>query len=487
MGPLPGPRWSTKALAASAVITNLVFSGVIFGWAPLKLLLEKDGVYRDLCLHQEHPSLSFTDVHRAPGVTPSFSAGNNSAQSSCAAKEAAFSAIFSVAGVVAQLAGFACGSMTDQLDPRLTVSLGGLLVSVCIYLLGVLDPSPDQLYLLPSVYGALTFGGMILLFSSFSVSFVWQQQQNLLLTAANTAFDASAAMTLILLQLYDTGIPRGTLFTGYAACALVLTAIQVSLWCDNASSLVAAKKHDASDSDAPVDETPAGVREEYADGSAPLLTDHTDTGPSSTGPPQLQLLQHVRRREFVFLVIFASVHILRSVLYLGTNGMLLKSYGDDAKNYLYTRIFSLSLPACVIYIPVIPWTISTYGWRNVFHLINAIGLTWNLLALVPVLPVQVVAGIVYTCFRAYIFSCFIGFCAYTYGPNVSGRLYGVVTFISGFASALQYPAVSWTLTTGGGNFTYLYAAMACAVIPTTLLVFWCFRGVQAVRSNSMDV
>ena len=41
---------STVALVVLTLTTNLLFSGFIFGWASLRLLLDKDGVYKDLCV-----------------------------------------------------------------------------------------------------------------------------------------------------------------------------------------------------------------------------------------------------------------------------------------------------------------------------------------------------------------------------------------------------------------------------------------------------
>lgn len=40
---------ATVALVTLSLLTNLLFSGMVFGWAPLKLMLDKDGVYGALC------------------------------------------------------------------------------------------------------------------------------------------------------------------------------------------------------------------------------------------------------------------------------------------------------------------------------------------------------------------------------------------------------------------------------------------------------
>ena len=393
--------------------------------------------------------------------------------SSCPAKETAFAGIFTVAGVVAQVSGIICGSISDTFDPRVTVALGGTLVTVGIFLLGFLDPSPDQLYLLPLVYGFLTFGGMTLLFSSFSASFLWRSRQGLILTASNTFFDASAVTPLILLQIYDAGVPRGPLFAGAAAILAAIIVARLVLWFDNVSILQAAKGQGGSGSsrDGASSETtatdiaePLIVSAEESDGSLPEITPLDDECSPKT------VLQSIRSKEFLLLVVFGCVHVFRQVVFLGTNGNLLSNYGDDQAGFIYTKIFSLSLPTGMLYTPLISWLFGAYGWRTVFQACNAIGLAWNLLALIPVLPLQVLTGLVFTCYRALLFSTLVTFCTETFGASTSGRLYGVANLASGVFSSLQYPAVHLTYSLADGDLKYLYAIMAVAVVPLMLLV-----------------
>ena len=362
--------------------------------------------------------------------------------------------------------------MSDTFDPRVTVALGGTLVTAGIFLLGFLDPSPDELYLLPLVYGLLTFGGMTLLFSSFSASFLWRSRQGLILTASNTFFDASAVTPLVLLQLYDAGVPRGALFAGAAAILAAIIVARLVLWFDNVCILKAAKGQGSSRSDgASSAEATTAIAEPLISSSA------AESGGSA--PPEITalddecspktVLQSIRTKEFLLLVVFGCVHVFRQVVFLGTNGNLLSSYGDDQAGFLYTKIFSLSLPTGMLYTPLISWLFGAYGWRAVFQACNAIGLAWNLLALVPVLPLQVLTGLVFTCYRALLFSTLVTFCTETFGASTSGRLYGVANLASGVFSSLQYPAVHLTYSLAGGDLKYLYAIMAVAVVPLMLL------------------
>lgn len=406
-----------------------------------------------------------------PRIAASLGAASNEVPTTCAAKETAFANIFATAGAVAQLAGVACGYLTDKMDPRATITMGGVLASGSLYVMGHVNPTPGQLYLLPAAYGILTLGGMVLLFSSFQGSFLWSRRQSIILTAANTFFDASAAAPLLLLQLYDAGLSRGTVLTAWAVLLAVACALQVVLWYGRASALKAAKNpKDAAPGYSP-DGEPAAE-----EGGEPLLAEQIsengnegDTAVGQAGGSMTSMPDAVRSKEFVFMCLCMAVNVFRSCIYLGTNGTLLAGLGDREHNYLYTRIFSLTLPAGVMCIPLISWTISLLSWRNVFHAINAIGLGWNLLALVPLLPLQALTGMIYTVFRAYLFSSIVGYCTSTFGASVSGRVYGLTTLMAGIFSTLQYPAMNLTFNSLGGDLRYLYGAMAVAVLPVVLL------------------
>ena len=124
----------------------------------------------------------------------------------------------------------------------------------------------------------------------------------------------------------------------------------------------------------------------------------------------------------MFLVAYPCVHVFREVVFLGTIGNLLSSYGDRYIDFRYTRIFSLLLPTGMLYTPLISWLFDTFTWRAVFQICSVIGLTWNVMALVPVLPLQVLTGLVFTCFRALLFSSLISFCTDNFGASTSGRI-----------------------------------------------------------------
>eukprot|EP00873_Tetraselmis_striata_P029781 jgi/Tetstr1/450045/TSEL_037092.t1 len=448
-------RAPTVALVATTLATNLLFSGLIFGWGPIKLLLSQDGVYRDLCPE---------DQGGADGAV--LSAG------SCLARESAFARIYSTAGVVAQLSGVACGAISDHFGPQATIALGGSLVSSCLLGLGWLDPPAEQAWLLVAVYAVLTFGCFLLLFSSFSCAFIWRAQQATILTCANVFFDASASVSLLLYQLYDTaGLSRGPLLTGYAALAATAAAAQILLWVPNTAMLRAAKQA------APGGEAPAQQQGDAEGAEQPLLQ-----GEQGTQGQQQQggggLWAQLRSADFAFLATFGAAHVFRSIVFMGTFSSLLWQYGDEVAGYRYTKLFSAELPTCVLFIPAVSWTLRHCSWATTFQIINVVGLAWNGLAFVPWLPAQAATGVLYVAFRAFLFSCLFGFCASTFGAATAGRVYGFSNLVASAAVTLQLPVVEATYRYAGGDFRYLYAAMAVLVLPLLLLTHCAMRPKQ---------
>lgn len=264
---------------------------------------------------------------------------------------------------MAQLSGVACGAISDHFGPQATIALGGSLVSSCLLGLGWLDPPAEQAWLLVAVYAVLTFGCFLLLFSSFSCAFIWRAQQATILTCANVFFDASASVSLLLYQLYDTaGLSRGPLLTGYAALAATAAAAQILLWVPNTAMLRAAKQA------APGGEAPAQQQGDAEGAEQPLLQGEQGT------PRQQQQQQgggglwaQLRSADFAFLATFGAAHVFRSIVFMGTFSSLLWQYGDEAAGYRYTKLFSAELPTCVLFIPAVSWTLRHCSWATTFQ------------------------------------------------------------------------------------------------------------------------
>merc|ERR1712196_126598 len=67
-------------------------------------------------------------------------------------------------------------------------------------------------------------------------------------------------------------------------------------------------------------------------------------------------------------------------------------------------IFTASLPASVLFAPVVSWLIDKHGIAATLHVVNGLGCLYALAALVPSLNFQLVTFVIYTNYRALLFS-----------------------------------------------------------------------------------
>ena len=91
--------------------------------------------------------------------------------------------------------------------------------------------------------------------------------------------------------------------------------------------------------------------------------------PTLFAPPPPPLIP----AEFIFVSCFGGLHLVKSNFYLGAAKDILERLGDGEHDYLFTRIFTASLPASLVFVPLISWVESKYGPRRSFALVNAIG------------------------------------------------------------------------------------------------------------------
>ena len=82
---------------------------------------------------------------------------------------------------------------------------------------------------------------------------------------------------------------------------------------------------------------------------------------------------------------------------------------------------------------------------------NVLGVVYNLMAMVPSLPLQSVVSFVFACYRAFLYAIISAFFAKTFGLANLGTLIGIVFSTGAIVNLLEYPAVSLTNEYLGGN------------------------------------
>lgn len=370
-------------LIPAVLASSFLVSGIVFGWAPLLLILRSDGT---------------VDAVGESSLTLAYTCG-----------VAAQTGMALVAGTLADLQG-----------PKVTSAIGTALVCIGLVLFGAVPNSVT----VPVGYSFIGGGACINYFASFAVAFIDPSRQALILSSLNALFDAASSVFYAMYLLYQyAGVSRRTLFLGYSVLVALLGVMLFVLW---------GRQQRNSESPEPQDQE---VQE---------LAEQTDSDDPALAPPSLEGLP-IRRQlgsaQFLFSAVFGIAHILRSNIFLGTMGDYLHELGDGDQGNALTSIFSISLSCTVFAIPLISCSLERLGTIQTMNIVNVLGTVSYLPLLVKKLWWQVVPCMLYPIYRGFLYAALTTFVAQAFGPRSVGRVFGCICLMSAAFQMVQYPLV----------------------------------------------
>ncbi|KAJ0411786.1 hypothetical protein ATCC90586_006745 [Pythium insidiosum] len=459
------------ALVVVVLLSDLLFTGIVFGWAPMLLLLLEDEQFHELCVDGE------------PGD------GGDGLLAPCAAQENRLNLIFALAAVTTNAASLPVGVFLDRCGPTVTTVVAGVVEVSALLLLAVADSREFDVFV--PAYILLALGGCLTMMASYPASFVVPQHQTAVLAAISCLFDGSSVVFLVLYSLRTVfRLPRRALLIGFAVLAAGVYALLTVLWYltehvvrrDDARETVGLLLEKEIPRNSPVSDKAAKqlLKTHYVDYGTlneEMLSKSMDadeihalyrSGVIETKLNDMSIRHQLRTFEFAFLLCFASVHVFRTSLYIGSASKVLLNYGDGDRDFLYTKIFSLILPLGFVFVPAIDYVVERRGLTLSLLLTNAIGVLYNALVLVPVLPLQCATFAVFTGFRAFLYAVLSAFTAKTFGLRNLGTLLGIVFSVGSVVSLLEYPAVSLSNSLAHGDLSTTYwlsLALCVALFP----------------------
>ncbi|PWY77065.1 MFS transporter Fmp42 [Aspergillus heteromorphus CBS 117.55] len=191
-----------------AVMYCLFAAGIIFGFAAIKPVLIKEGVYRSECSQDELDGGS--DV--------------------CYGQELRLNLMFTIAAVVTNVSALPVGTILDAYGPQVCGIIGSVSLAVGTLLFGLAPKVSFDAYLPGYVFVAL--GGPFIFISSFHLSNAFPTRSGLILSMLTGAFDASSALFLIFRLLYEnTGgaFTPSRFFLAYLVVPIVILAAQLTV------------------------------------------------------------------------------------------------------------------------------------------------------------------------------------------------------------------------------------------------------------------
>jgi MFS transporter, LAT3 family, solute carrier family 43, member 3 len=485
----PALRLTTNILA---LISVFFFSGIIFGWAPLELLLLQEGQYSEVC--------PIDDGGDGGGggdtVDPTDAGGGNDDDSgtdsttSCAEQRNKLSFIFTMAQFTLSFSSLPVGFVLDKISKSKFILLTALIEMIGLISFGLSESSsssgskPD-LFLFG--YCCMALGGCMSMLGAFPASFLLPRYQAGILASISCLFDGSSAVFFGFLNLYQNGngMTRQSMFFIWAFfCGLNYVALSYCWYlCEerNWQRVVQEESDEANDDD---DDADAGEHDDDDDDDS---QDEAEKPTEASSSVLAQYLDRIHRLnmhdwpvsrqvftpEFALALIFASIHMLRCNYFIMTVDGFLWSIGDT--KFVYAKQFSWMLPCGIIFVPVIEYTLTHWGVVSTLHLANFIGFVFGVLSLIPFLPLQVVNFGVFTCFRAYLYATLNTVVAITFGVQTMGRMIGCTFATAAVVSLAQYPAILLTETVFEGNFTPMNTVMlGLCVLPFSMALWYVY-------------
>ncbi|KAF2749870.1 MFS general substrate transporter [Sporormia fimetaria CBS 119925] len=199
---------STVKRLAQVITTVLACwfaSGIVFGFAALKPILVKEGVFRDLCEPDELDA----------GVEI------------CFKQDLRLNFFFSLASTTANVSALPIGYMLDRYGPMVCFLFGSLCLSIGSILMSLAFRIPDfDGYTIGNFFLAL--GGSAIFLPSFQIANAFPQHAGTIVATVTGAFDASAAVFLFYRLAYDASEGRFKPDTFFLLYLVVPVAIAIA-------------------------------------------------------------------------------------------------------------------------------------------------------------------------------------------------------------------------------------------------------------------
>jgi len=371
-----GANLSKRQIGALGVLSTqaLLFSGITFGWSSLQTLLQKEGFYA--CAT---PSSAPTNSEK----------GDDSLRENCHSQTLRFAFAYTLAQFCHVFVGLPVGYLLD--DERVGVigtgTIGLTLIAAGSVVIAAANPVTGSGLILPGVV-LIGVGGPAVFFPLLRRAEAFPGLEAQVTTLMNALFDASAAVFSIM-GILTKFTDRESLFAclGAAAVAMTCANAAVGAFCLGPPSLSSSSRG-GSDRD----ENQQARREGAPESAGRVLSPTIRPSAQQAASPQAALpaprsaadglgvdpdaaaaplRPMVFSRSFGGLVLFGSVHVLRSNCYLGTVGDALAFLGDQ--NGKANLVLGLMLPLGVLLTPLVGSLIDWIGPWPSLMVTNASG------------------------------------------------------------------------------------------------------------------
>ncbi|KAF2093762.1 MFS general substrate transporter [Rhizodiscina lignyota] len=432
---------------ATAVIYCLLAAGIVFGYAAIKPVLIREGVYQDKCTQDE--------LDRNVRV--------------CYEQELRLNFMFTCAAVSTNVVALPVGTILDRFGPRVAGIIGVFFLTLGSLLFAFAwDMKPVDGYI-PG-YLFLAIGGPFVFISSFQLSNTFPQYSGLILALLTGAFDTSSAIFLfyrLIYQATDGSFWPKKFFLVYLVVPVFILIVQMFLMPKSSYKTVGelvtevetnfdVDVHDSDGELAPHDA--ARVQEERRVRRESVISEITSLLGTKDAEAQTKKEEEKKHTSgvwgalhgrtagqqiaspwFVLITLFTVVQMTRINYFVAT---IRPQYeyllGDYNKAVQINSFFDVALPlGGVISVPFIGLVLDNTSTPLVLSLLVTFATAIGVLGVIPEMWAAYANVCVFVVYRPFYYTTVSDYSAKVFGFATFGKVYGLIICLAGLFNFSQ--------------------------------------------------
>nr|RBQ96039.1 hypothetical protein FVER53263_08606 [Fusarium verticillioides] len=433
---------------ATGIIACWFAAGIVFGFAALKPILIKEGIYSDLC-----PVVDY----RIP----------------CAEQDMRLNLLFISASISANVSSLLAGSVLDRFGRRVCWLVSSVLLAIGSLMMAISFSHPGfHGYLIGNIL--LAFGGTFIFVSSYQLANAFPKYSGLIVALVTGAFDASAAVFLFYRMAYDASDGSFSLdrfFYGYISVPVAIIMAEF-LWMPAHSyhtlpQLEQKIEHaqdrtrDVHQSDEEIDNinelsrvrsARAGQRKAKLEKIEQLAGDSQERGERVREEEDRQeasgvwgvlhgMPAHKQMMTpwFVLILVLTILQMIRMNYFIaGVRSQYRYMLGSDKAAERINEFFDAALPiGGVAATPFIGILLNNLSVPATFSVLTVFIIVIGVLNCIPNIIAGYFTVVAFVFFRPLYYSAVSDYATKVFGFATFGRIYGTVTCVSGITQLIQ--------------------------------------------------
>ncbi|GAB0135408.1 hypothetical protein EsDP_00003748 [Epichloe bromicola] len=487
------------AQVATGVVSCWLCAGIVFGFAALKPILVREGLYSDVCDgHGTHP-------------TPTDSPGNKYETVPCNEQDLRLNLFFVVGSVTTNVSSLLAGSVLDLFGRRACWLAACVLLAAGSLLLAASFAFPGlDGYLVANAL--LAMGGTFIFVPSFQLVNAFPKHSGAIVAVMTGAFDASSAVFLIYGMIYEATSGKLSLQSFFLAYTLIPILIAIA----EMTYMPPHPYHTMSRLEGLIDkveQAPPDARERGGNGNGngnihdtaelarTATLDQLENVAGDATQRQDRRKLHEERQEasgvwgvlhgvsprrqmlspwFVLILLLTAIQMLRMNYFIATIRAQYRYMLDSERSAAEVNgFFDIALPiAGVASTPLIGLVLNNLSVPVVFGIVTLFIAIIGILNCLPYLWAGYATVVAFVIFRPLYYSAVSDYATKVFGFRSFGRIYGTIVCFSGVINLAQSGLDALTHDVLGGNPTPINLAffVTGTLVALALSVFVAVKG-----------